>query len=106
MTLARDEIFGPVLAVERMEDLDGAIAAINASEFGNAAAIFTRDGGAARKFVREAQAGMIGVNVRPGPRRLFPVRRLARLVLRRPPRHRARRGRVLHREEGGYDRWT
>ena len=73
MTLARDEIFGPVLAVERMEDLDGAIAAINASEFGNAAAIFTRDGGAARKFVREAQAGMIGVNVSvPAPVAYFP----------------------------------
>ena len=73
MALAREEIFGPVLAVERMEDLDGAIAAINASEFGNAAAIFTRDGGAARKFVREAQAGMIGVNVSvPAPVAYFP----------------------------------
>jgi malonate-semialdehyde dehydrogenase (acetylating) / methylmalonate-semialdehyde dehydrogenase len=73
MTLAREEIFGPVLAVERLEDLDGAIAAINASEFGNAAAIFTRDGGAARKFVREAQAGMIGVNVSvPAPVAYFP----------------------------------
>jgi malonate-semialdehyde dehydrogenase (acetylating) / methylmalonate-semialdehyde dehydrogenase len=73
MALAREEIFGPVLAVERMDDLDGAIAAINASEFGNAAAIFTRDGGAARKFVREAQAGMIGVNVSvPAPVAYFP----------------------------------
>jgi malonate-semialdehyde dehydrogenase (acetylating)/methylmalonate-semialdehyde dehydrogenase len=73
MTLARDEIFGPVLAVERMEDLDGAIAAINASEYGNAAAIFTRDGAAARKFVRQAQAGMIGVNVSvPAPVAYFP----------------------------------
>jgi malonate-semialdehyde dehydrogenase (acetylating) / methylmalonate-semialdehyde dehydrogenase len=73
MTLAKEEIFGPVLAVERIEDLDGAIAAINASEFGNAAAIFTRDGGAARKFVREAQAGMIGVNVSvPAPVAYFP----------------------------------
>jgi malonate-semialdehyde dehydrogenase (acetylating) / methylmalonate-semialdehyde dehydrogenase len=73
MTLARDEIFGPLLAVERMEGLDGAIAAINGSEFGNAAAIFTRDGGAARKFVREAQAGMIGVNVSvPAPVAYFP----------------------------------
>jgi malonate-semialdehyde dehydrogenase (acetylating) / methylmalonate-semialdehyde dehydrogenase len=73
MTLAREEIFGPLLAVERLEDLDGAIAAINASEYGNAAAIFTRDGGAARKFVREAQAGMIGVNVSvPAPVAYFP----------------------------------
>jgi malonate-semialdehyde dehydrogenase (acetylating)/methylmalonate-semialdehyde dehydrogenase len=73
MTIAREEIFGPVLAVERMQDLDAAIAAINASEYGNAAAIFTRDGGAARKFVREAQAGMIGVNVSvPAPVAYFP----------------------------------
>ena len=73
MRLAREEIFGPLLAVERTEDLDGAIAAINASEYGNAAAIFTRDGGAARKFVREAQAGMIGVNVSvPAPVAYFP----------------------------------
>jgi malonate-semialdehyde dehydrogenase (acetylating)/methylmalonate-semialdehyde dehydrogenase len=73
MSLAREEIFGPLLAVERMEDLDGAIAAINGSEYGNAAAIFTRDGGAARKFVREAQAGMIGVNVSvPAPVAYFP----------------------------------
>jgi malonate-semialdehyde dehydrogenase (acetylating)/methylmalonate-semialdehyde dehydrogenase len=73
MALARDEIFGPLLAVERTEDLDGAIAAINASQYGNAAAIFTRDGGAARKFVREVQAGMIGVNVSvPAPVAYFP----------------------------------
>jgi malonate-semialdehyde dehydrogenase (acetylating)/methylmalonate-semialdehyde dehydrogenase len=73
MALAREEIFGPLLAVERLGGLDDAIAAINASEFGNAAAIFTRDGGAARKFVREAQAGMIGVNVSvPAPVAYFP----------------------------------
>jgi malonate-semialdehyde dehydrogenase (acetylating) / methylmalonate-semialdehyde dehydrogenase len=73
MTIAREEIFGPVLAVERMEDLDKAIANLNESEFGNAAAIFTRDGGAARKFVREAQAGMIGVNISvPAPVAYFP----------------------------------
>jgi malonate-semialdehyde dehydrogenase (acetylating) / methylmalonate-semialdehyde dehydrogenase len=73
MTIAREEIFGPVLALERMDDLDQALAAINASEFGNAAAIFTRDGGAARKFVREVQAGMVGVNVSvPAPVAYFP----------------------------------
>jgi malonate-semialdehyde dehydrogenase (acetylating)/methylmalonate-semialdehyde dehydrogenase len=73
MTIAREEIFGPVLALERMDDLDRALATINASEFGNAAAIFTRDGGAARKFVREVQAGMVGVNVSvPAPVAYFP----------------------------------
>jgi malonate-semialdehyde dehydrogenase (acetylating)/methylmalonate-semialdehyde dehydrogenase len=73
MTIAREEIFGPVLALERMEDLGRALATINASEFGNAAAIFTRDGGAARRFVREVQAGMVGVNVSvPAPVAYFP----------------------------------
>jgi len=73
MTIARDEIFGPVLALERMGDLDEAIATINSSEFGNAAAIFTRDGGAARRFCREVQCWMIGVNVSvPAPVAYFP----------------------------------
>ncbi len=73
MTLAREEIFGPVLAHEAVESLDDAIAAINASQFGNAAAIFTRDGGAARKFCREVKCGMIGVNVSvPAPVAYFP----------------------------------
>jgi malonate-semialdehyde dehydrogenase (acetylating)/methylmalonate-semialdehyde dehydrogenase len=73
MTIARDEIFGPVLALERIDDLGSALAAINASQFGNAAAIFTRDGGAARRFVREVQAGMVGVNVSvPAPVAYFP----------------------------------
>jgi malonate-semialdehyde dehydrogenase (acetylating)/methylmalonate-semialdehyde dehydrogenase len=73
MTIAREEIFGPVLALERMDDLDTALQAINSSEFGNAAAIFTRDGAAARRFVREVQAGMVGVNVSvPAPVAYFP----------------------------------
>src|SRR3954453_15861041 len=73
MTIAKEEIFGPVLALERMEDLDKAIANLNESEFGNAAAIFTRDGGAARKFGREAQGGRIGVNISgPAPVAYFP----------------------------------
>jgi malonate-semialdehyde dehydrogenase (acetylating) / methylmalonate-semialdehyde dehydrogenase len=73
MTLTREEIFGPVLALERMDDLDHALEAINSSQFGNAAAIFTRDGGAARRFVREVQAGMVGVNVSvPAPVAYFP----------------------------------
>jgi malonate-semialdehyde dehydrogenase (acetylating)/methylmalonate-semialdehyde dehydrogenase len=73
MKLAREEIFGPVLAHEAVETLDDAIAAINASQFGNAAAIFTRDGGAARKFCRQVRCGMIGVNVSvPAPVAYFP----------------------------------
>jgi malonate-semialdehyde dehydrogenase (acetylating) / methylmalonate-semialdehyde dehydrogenase len=69
----QEEIFGPVLTIERMEDLDEAIRTINASRYGNAAAIFTRDGAAARKFRREVQCGMIGVNISvPAPVAYFP----------------------------------
>lgn len=73
MEIAREEIFGPVLTVERMEDLDQAIRTINNSRYGNAAAIFTRDGAAARKFRREVECGMIGVNISvPAPVAYFP----------------------------------
>ncbi len=73
MELAKDEIFGPVLAIERMGDLDDAIRTINESRYGNAAAIFTTDGRAARKFRREVQCGMIGVNISvPAPVAYFP----------------------------------
>jgi malonate-semialdehyde dehydrogenase (acetylating)/methylmalonate-semialdehyde dehydrogenase len=73
MEIAREEIFGPVLAVERMEDLDEAIRTINESRYGNAAAIFTRDGAAARKFRREVECGMIGINISvPAPVAFFP----------------------------------
>lgn len=69
MQVAREEIFGPVLAVERMQDLDEAIQTIN----NNAAAIFTRDGAAAWKFWREVECGMVGVNISvPAPVAYFP----------------------------------
>ena len=64
MKIAREEIFGPVASVVEVEDLDEAIGWINSnSEFGNAASIFTRDGGNAREFRRRVQAGNIGINV-------------------------------------------
>jgi malonate-semialdehyde dehydrogenase (acetylating)/methylmalonate-semialdehyde dehydrogenase len=73
MRIAREEIFGPVLSVMRTDDLDEAIARANASAYGNGAVIFTRDGGAARKFARQVNCGMIGVNVGvPAPMALFP----------------------------------
>ncbi|MCK8432945.1 CoA-acylating methylmalonate-semialdehyde dehydrogenase [Streptomyces sp. D2-8] len=59
----RDEIFGPVLCVVRAETYDDAIKLINDSRWGNGTAIFTRDGGAARRFQMEVKAGMVGVNV-------------------------------------------
>ncbi|MEV6566283.1 CoA-acylating methylmalonate-semialdehyde dehydrogenase [Streptomyces kronopolitis] len=63
MDAYRDEIFGPVLAVVRVATYDEAIALMNSSPWGNGTAIFTRDGGAARRFQLEVEAGMVGVNV-------------------------------------------
>jgi malonate-semialdehyde dehydrogenase (acetylating)/methylmalonate-semialdehyde dehydrogenase len=57
------EIFGPVLSVVRVESYDEGLALINASQYGNGTAIFTNDGGAARRFQREVTVGMIGINV-------------------------------------------
>ena len=57
------EIFGPVLSVVRVASYDEGVALINASQYGNGTAIFTNDGGAARRFQREVQVGMIGINV-------------------------------------------
>ncbi|MBB5935067.1 CoA-acylating methylmalonate-semialdehyde dehydrogenase [Streptomyces zagrosensis] len=59
----RDEIFGPVLSMLRVDTYEEGVELISASPFGNGAAIFTRDGGAARRFQMEVQAGMVGVNV-------------------------------------------
>jgi malonate-semialdehyde dehydrogenase (acetylating)/methylmalonate-semialdehyde dehydrogenase len=63
MTIYKDEIFGPVLIVLRVNTLDDAIAMINANPYANGTAIFTGSGGAARKFENEIQVGMVGVNV-------------------------------------------
>ena len=59
----RDEVFGPLLCVVRAADLDEALTIVNASPYGNGAAVFTSDGGAASRFQHEVQAGMVGVNV-------------------------------------------
>jgi malonate-semialdehyde dehydrogenase (acetylating) / methylmalonate-semialdehyde dehydrogenase len=63
MTIYREEIFGPVLCVVRVPDLDAAIELVNDNEFGNGVAIFTNDGHAARAFVQRIGAGMVGINV-------------------------------------------
>jgi malonate-semialdehyde dehydrogenase (acetylating) / methylmalonate-semialdehyde dehydrogenase len=73
MTLAREEVFGPVLNVMRMDDLDRAIEIANASAFGNGAAIFTNSGKAAREFKHRVKAGMVGINVGvPATMAMFP----------------------------------
>jgi len=58
-----DEIFGPVLSVVRVPTFEEALALVNANPYGNGTAVFTRDGGAARRFEREVKVGMVGVNV-------------------------------------------
>ncbi|WP_284981611.1 CoA-acylating methylmalonate-semialdehyde dehydrogenase [Arthrobacter sp. efr-133-TYG-118] len=63
MSIYRDEIFGPVLSVVRVDSYDEALATINANPYGNGTAIFTNDGGAARRFENEVEVGMVGVNV-------------------------------------------
>ena len=59
----QDEIFGPVLSVLRVASYTDGVAIINASRYGNGTAIFTNDGGAARRFQHEVQVGMVGINV-------------------------------------------
>ncbi len=63
MRLYREEIFGPVLACVRVQDLAQAVQLINEHEFGNGVACFTSDGGVAREFARRIQVGMVGINV-------------------------------------------
>jgi malonate-semialdehyde dehydrogenase (acetylating) / methylmalonate-semialdehyde dehydrogenase len=63
MKIYTDEIFGPVLSSVRAKSYDEALALVNTHEFGNGAAIFTRDGNAARDFVQRVQIGMVGINV-------------------------------------------
>ncbi|BBZ32627.1 CoA-acylating methylmalonate-semialdehyde dehydrogenase [Mycolicibacterium confluentis] len=63
MSVYTDEIFGPVLSVVRVETYDEALALINANPYGNGTAIFTNDGGAARRFQNEVEVGMVGINV-------------------------------------------
>ncbi|MBY6435501.1 CoA-acylating methylmalonate-semialdehyde dehydrogenase [Rhodococcus kroppenstedtii] len=63
MSVYTDEIFGPVLSVVRVETYDDALQLINDNPYGNGTAIFTNDGGAARRFQNEVEVGMVGINV-------------------------------------------
>jgi len=73
MSIVREEIFGPVLSIMRADSLDDAIALANRSAYGNMAVIFTDSGNAVRRFSRNIQAGMLGVNVGvPAPMAVFP----------------------------------
>jgi malonate-semialdehyde dehydrogenase (acetylating)/methylmalonate-semialdehyde dehydrogenase len=63
MSIYTDEIFGPVLSVVRVPSYEDAVELVNANPYGNGTAIFTNDGGAARRYQHEIEVGMIGVNV-------------------------------------------
>src|SRR6187200_2179705 len=63
MDAYKDEIFGPVLGVTRVDTYDEAVTLVNENPYGNGTAIFTRDGGVARQFQFDVQAGMVGINV-------------------------------------------
>ncbi len=72
MSVATEEIFGPVISIMRTKTIDEALAIENANPYGNAASVFTQNGGAARYIIDHASAGMIGVNVGvPVPREPF-----------------------------------
>ena len=63
MSVYTDEIFGPVLSVIRVDSYDAALALVNSHQYGNGTAIFTNDGGAARRYQNEVEVGMVGINV-------------------------------------------
>ena len=73
MSVAKEEIFGPVISIIRAKTLDEAIDIENSSNYGNAAAVFTQSGALAKQVIDRASAGMIGVNIGvPVPREPFP----------------------------------
>jgi malonate-semialdehyde dehydrogenase (acetylating)/methylmalonate-semialdehyde dehydrogenase len=72
-TIAREEIFGPVLSIVRVGDLEEAIALVNSSAFGNTTSIFTADGKTAREYATRIEVGMVGVNIGvAAPMAFFP----------------------------------
>jgi malonate-semialdehyde dehydrogenase (acetylating)/methylmalonate-semialdehyde dehydrogenase len=73
MTIAKEEIFGPVLSVIRVKTLDDAIELVNSSKFGNTTSIFTSDGKSAREYASRIECGMVGVNIGvAAPMAFFP----------------------------------
>ena len=104
MDAYRDEIFGPVLSVVRVETYDEAVRLVNENPYGNGTAIFTRDGGVARQFQFDARAGMVGdQRADPGAGRLLLVRRLEVVALRRLAHLRAGRDQLLHARQGRHE---
>ncbi len=101
MSIYDEEIFGPVLSVVRAATYDDALALVNANPYGNGTAIFTADGGAARRFQREVEVGMVGINVPiPVPMAYYSFGGLEVLAVRRHPRPRRRGHPLLHPRQG------
>ena len=97
MSVYTDEIFGPVLSVVRVESYDEALELINANPYGNGTAIFTNDGGAARRFQNEVEVGMVGINVPiPVPMAYYSFGGWKASLFGDAPRPRHRRRALLH----------
>ena len=104
MDCYKDEIFGPVLGVTRVDTYDEALKLVNDNPYGNGTAIFTRDGGVARQFQFDVQVGMVGdQRADPGPGRLLLVRRLEGVAVRRLAHLRARGDQLLHAQQGRHE---
>jgi hypothetical protein len=101
MDCYRDEIFGPVLSVVRADTYEEAVRLVNENPYGNGVAIYTRDGGAARQFQFEVEAGMVGVNVPiPVPVGYYSFGGVESVAVRRRAHVRPRGRAVLHEGQG------
>ena len=101
MSIYTDEIFGPVLSVVRVDSYDDGLDLINSNPYGNGTAIFTNDGGAARRFQSEVEVGHDRhQRAGPGPGRLLLVRWMEGVAVRRHARPRHRGFQLLHPEQG------
>ena len=101
MSVYTDEIFGPVLSVVRVETYDEALELMNSNPYGNGTAIFTNDGGAARRFQNEVEVGMVGINVPiPVPMAYYSFGGWKASLFGDTPRPRHGRRAVLHPRQG------
>ena len=104
MSIYRDEIFGPVLSVVRTPSYEDAVQLVNENAYGNGVALFTRDGGAARRFQFEIEAGMVGINVPiPVPMAYYSFGGWNDSLFGDTPHARNRRHPLLHTGQSGYE---
>ena len=74
MWIFKEEVFGPVRCIKKIQSLNEAISIVNKSAFGHTAVIYTESGGMARKFIRDCNTGQVGVNIgTPAPIAFYPV---------------------------------